>query len=169
MFFLAIILLAIITACLPLIIPQIFKYFPTVKLYPAQYWLPIVAGILIVVSTQLPNIHISNQTSTFQQHFVGGGIYSACLYLYAKQLFKWRLHWFVDLLALFSWVSAFGIANKMVEFAFLELHLAHIDTADAYWDLLANSLGGFVGYLLFFKFVRRNKPTDNIRIKHKHS
>lgn len=106
----------------------------------------------MVISTQLPNIHISNQTSTFQQHFVGGGMYSACVYIYAKQLFNWRPHWLIDLLALFAWVSAFGVANKLVEFAFLKLGLAHIDTADAYWDLLANTLGGFAGYLLLYGF-----------------
>jgi hypothetical protein len=154
-FFLSLLILAIITACLPYIIQYTHHFFPTIKLYKASRWLPALAGILMIVSTQLPNIHISNQTSTFQQHFVGGGMYSACLYIYAKQLLGWRLHWLIDLLALFAWVSAFGVANKMLEFALLELHLAHIDTADAYWDLLANTLGGFVGYLLFYKFANR--------------
>lgn len=154
-FFLAIVLLAVATACLSLIAKYAQKSFMVVKLHEANPWLPILAGVLMVVSTQLPNIHISNQTSTFQQHFVGGGMYSACLYLYAKQLFCWRLPWFIDLLALFAWVSAFGVANKMIEFALLELRLAHIDTADAYWDLLANTLGGFVGYLLLYNFANR--------------
>jgi hypothetical protein len=117
------------------------------------------AGVLIVVSTQLPNIHISTQTSTFQQHFVGGGIYSACLYLYIKQLLNWRVHWVIDLIVLFAWVSAFGVANKLVEFAFLKLGLAHIDTADAYWDLLANTMGGFFGYLLIYKPAHIYKNT----------
>ena len=153
MFFLFIVLMGIVTACLPIIVQFIPRVFSTIKLYPARSWLPVLAGLLIVISTQLPNIHISTQTSTFQQHFVGGGIYSACLYIYAKQLFNWRLHWFIDLCALFAWVSAFGVANKMIEFTFLELHLAHIDTADAYWDLLANTLGGFVGYLLLYKAI----------------
>lgn len=157
MFFLFIVLTAIATACLPLIVRYASRIFPGLKTQPARSWLPVLAGVLIVISTQLPNIHISNQTTTFQQHFVGGGMYSACLYIYAKQLFNWRLHWLIDLLALFAWVSAFGVANKMIEFAFLELHLAHIDTADAYWDLLANTLGGFVGYLLLYKSIRLQK------------
>jgi len=84
-------------------------------------------------------------------------MYAACLYLYAKQLFNWRLHWLIDLLALFAWVSAFGVANKMFEFALLELKLANIYTGDAYWDLLANTLGGFAGYLLLFRFVGKKK------------
>lgn len=163
MFFLAIIFLALLTTCLPLIVHYIPNVVPGIKLCKAPAWLPIVAGILMVVSTRLPDIHISNQTTTFQQHFVGGGMYCACLYLYAKRLFHWRLHWFLDLIVLFAFVSAFGVANKLIEFAFLALHLAHINTADAYWDLLANTLGGFVGYLFFFKFSldkERRKTLD---------
>jgi hypothetical protein len=76
------------------------------------------------------------------------------LYLYAKQLFGWRLHWLIDLLALFAWVSAFGVANKLAEFALLKLGLAHIYTGDAYWDLLANTLGGFTGYGLLYKLAK---------------
>lgn len=157
MFFLSIILLSVVTACLPLIVPHLTKLFPKLKLYPASYWLPILAGVLMVVSTQLPNVHISNETSTFQQHFTGGGLYSAALYLYAKQLFNWKLHWFVDLLALFAWVSALGVANKLAEFVLLKLGLASIYTGDAYWDLLANTLGGFVGYAVVYKFVSQHK------------
>jgi hypothetical protein len=153
MFFFSIILLAIVTACLPLIVNYAAKYVPTLKPHPASSWLPILAGVFMVVSTQLPTIHISSETTTFQQHFVGGGLYTACLYLYAKQLFDWRLYRFVDLLALFAWVSAFGVANKLIEFALLKLGLAHIYTGDAYWDLLANTLGGFIGYGLLYKLA----------------
>jgi hypothetical protein len=154
LFFLSIILLAAATACLPLIVKHGARFFPAIKFLPASSWLPVLAGVLMAISTQFPTIHISNETTTFQQHFIGGGLYTACLYLYAKQLFGWRLHWLVDLLALFAWVSAFGVANKLVEFALLKLGLAHIYTGDAYWDLLANTLGGFAGYGLLYKFVR---------------
>lgn len=150
-------MLAIVTACLPLIVPQLTSFFPKLKLSPASPWLPVLAGILMVVSTQLPNIHVSSETSTFQQHFTGGGLYGAALYLYAKQLFNWKLHWFVDLLALFAWVSALGVANKLAEFALLKLGLASISNRAAYWDLLANTLGGFVGYGLLIGLVRRTK------------
>ena len=112
----------------------------------------------MVVSTLLPDIHISSETATFQQHFVGGGLYSAALYLYAKQLFGWKMHWFVDLLALFAWVSALGVANKLAEFALLKLGLVDISTGDAYWDLLANTLGGFVGYAALYAFARIPEP-----------
>lgn len=150
-FLLCILLLSVATACLPIIVRYISKLFPKINLHPANAWLPILAGVCMVVSTYLPNVHISDQTSTFQQHFVGGGLYSALLYFYFKQLFDWKLNWLLDLLALFAWVSALGVANKLIEFALLELGLAHIYTGDAYWDLLANTLGGFLGYLILFR------------------
>jgi hypothetical protein len=162
MFFLSIIFLALLTICLPLIVRSIANVIPSMKLGKAPAWLPITAGVLMVVSTQLPDIHISNQTTTFQQHFVGGGMYSACLYLYAKRLFNWRFYWLLDLIGLFAFVSALGVANKLIEFAFLALHLARINTADAYWDLLANTLGGFVGYFLFLKFSLISSSRDEI-------
>ena len=153
LFFLCILLLAVAIGGWPVIVRYVARFFPRMRLYPASTWLPILAGILMVVSTQLPIIHISGETTTFQQHFVGGGMYAACLYLYGKQLFGWRIPWLIDPLALFAWVSALGVANKLSEFALLKLGVAHIYTGDAYWDLLANTLGGFVGYLLLFKFV----------------
>lgn len=87
-------------------------------------------------------------------------MYSACLYLYAKRLFHWRLYWFLELISLFAFVSALGVANKLIEFAFLAFHLAHINTADAYWDLLANTLGSFVGYFFFFKFSFEKEKSE---------
>jgi len=86
-------------------------------------------------------------------------MYSAALYFYAKQLFGWRMPWLVDMLAVFSWVSALGVANKLAEFALLKTGLAAISTSDAYWDLLANTLGGYVGYALIFKLV--HVPNDS--------
>lgn len=154
LFSLLIVLLALATAFLPILLSYAWKFFPAATPQPASPWLPILAGILLVISIQLPDIHISNQTSTFQQHFVGGGMYSACLYLYAKQLGNWHLHGLPDLFALFAWVSALGVANKLMEFTLLEMHLVHINTGDAYWDLLANTTGGLVGYALFFMLIK---------------
>jgi hypothetical protein len=108
----------------------------------------------MMLSPLLPDIHISSQTTTFQQHFIGGGLYSALLYVYCKQLFGWRLYWLYDVLALFAWVSALGVVNKLMEFTLLELGLVHLATADAYWDLLANTVGGLFGYMVLRLFMK---------------
>jgi hypothetical protein len=156
-FDLSIVLLSVATACLPLLLPYAQKLFPGLRLYPAAAWLAVLAGTLMFASILLPDIHISHETATFQQHFVGGGLYAAALYLYCKQLLGWRLHWAADILVLFAWVSALGVANKLAEFTLLKLGLASIDTSDAYWDLLANTLGGFVGFALLESLAKHAK------------
>ena len=148
MFHLFIVVLGLATGCLSWVIKGIARLAPGIRVQKAGAWLPVLAGACMVISIFLPNIHISQQTTTFQQHLVGGGLYAACLYYYARQLFGWRLHGVVDLLAIFAWVSALGVANKLIEFAFLELGVS-ISTADAYWDLLANTIGGIIGFLAY--------------------
>jgi glycopeptide antibiotics resistance protein len=109
-------------------------------------WLLIAAGAAIIASVFIPNIHISNETSTFQQHFVGGGVYAALVFIYIEQLLDWRFHWFAELYVLFACVSALGVSVELAEFTFIHLGVKHINSGDTDWDLLANTLGGFVGY-----------------------
>ena len=161
MMVLSILLVAACTACLPLIVRLISYIFPHIQFQPAAHWPTSLAAVLIAVSVFLPDIHISTHTQTFQQHFVGGGMYTACLYFYARQLFGWQFSWIVELLVLFAWISAFGVANKLAEFTIAQMGIAHITTSDADWDLLANTLGGFVGYglLEFTKALSKAKSS----------
>ncbi len=111
------------------------------------WWLLLLAAAAFPLSQALPNIHISHETSTFQQHFVGGGIYCALVYSYLKLRFKWRCHWLIDLAVLFGFVSALGVANELIEFTLVKVvHIKSIDISDTSWDLTANTTGGFVGY-----------------------
>lgn len=145
-FFACMFVVALLTAFIPVIL-SILNHFRLIRIHPANHLLPILAAILFLVSFYLPDIHISSQTSTFQQHFVGGGMYSALLYIYAKQLAgKRHLAWWLDAAMLFGWVSALGVANKLLEFFLLEIGSLQLDTSDVYWDLLANTLGAFVLY-----------------------
>jgi hypothetical protein len=107
------------------------------------------AALLMVASVFLPDIHISSQTQTFQQHFVGGGMYAACLFMYVKQLLHWRSHWLTEILALFAWTSAFGVAVELLEFLATQAGFVHLANADTDWDLLANTLGCFTIFFLY--------------------
>lgn len=147
-------LISIITATIPYWFPKIFIYISDDKLRPANSWLPMVAGILFAVAFFLPDVHISKETTTFQQHFVGGGMYSACLFAYFKQAFNWRHSWIGLLIFLFAWTSALGVANELLEFSITKLQLTGIDTTDADWDLLANTLGAFFGYAILWLWFR---------------
>lgn len=143
-----ILLITLLTALLPLMVRQVTVYIPSFKAKKSHNWLPLAAAFLFITAWFLPDIHISNETTTFQQHFVGGGAYAACLYVYAKKLFDWKLSIIPSLIILFAWVSALGVANELLEFALTKLGLAQIGTNDTDWDLLANTLGAVTGYLL---------------------
>ena len=165
MFLLFIITVSITTALLPAIAPYVLKALGY-EIKSGGWMLPLVASCLFFTSFYLPDIHISSQTSTFQQHFVGGGIYSALLYFYIKRIFSWRFSLVIDLLLLFAWTSALGVANKLLEFVLLKLHLLALDTTDAYWDLLANTLGAYTAYILFMMRVALGRSISSGR-KHR--
>ncbi len=158
MFLILVLLITALTALIPLLAQKANQRFTNIKLHESYSWLPVVAGLLFFTAFLIPDIHISNETSTFQQHFVGGGIYTACLYVYFKKLFGWRLPLVRALLVLFAWTSAIGVANELLEFTLTKLHLAHIGTGDTDWDLLANTIGALFGYALLciFKIESRD-------------
>lgn len=145
---LIIIVIVLVTTTLSLTLERLAHLFPARKLNPSPGWLPAVASFLFLVAFFIPNIHISKETSTFQQHFVGGGMYTALLYVYFKRLFNWNLSLIPTLILLFAWTSAFGVASELAEFTLTKLHLARIGTGDTDWDLLANTLGSAAGYLI---------------------
>ena len=135
----------VVTAALPCIIDQIHP--ASRQTSKKWYLLTGAAGILFSVAQILPNIHISHETSTFQQHAVGGGLYCALVYTYLKQRFGWRYHWLLDLAFFFAFVSALGVANELLEFFLVKvLHDHHIDIYDTSWDITANTIGGLLGY-----------------------
>jgi hypothetical protein len=159
MLLLSILLITLLTTLLPYIVKRVVAFIPAIKVQKSYDWLPILAAFLFIIAWFLPDIHISKETTTFQQHFIGGGIYSACLYVYFKKLLGWKLTLIPSLFILFTWVSAFGVANELIEFTLTKLNVAQIGTGDTDWDLLANTLGAFMGYvLLLLANVEKPKP-----------
>lgn len=158
MYSLFVIFIMLATASLPWVMPRFFGLFGDIKPGRAAHWLPVLAGFLFFASFYLPVVHISSETTTFQQHFVGGGLYSALLFEYSRQLFKWKFSWHLGLVYLFAWVSALGVANEMFEFFLTKSGLAYVNLKDADWDLLANTLGAITGYfflVFIYKKTRR--------------
>lgn len=150
---------ALVTACTPLFVRYVRRFDPHISSGTAGWQLTSIAAICIAVSVFLPDVHISSQTHTFQQHFVGGGMYAACLFIYVRQLLGWRLHRFTELLMLFAWVSTFGVAVELLEFLATEAAILHLANADTDWDLLANTLGAFTLFFLYYLLHRTNKDT----------
>ncbi len=148
MFLASIFCIAVLTACIPLLVERSKKFLPQLTVHNSYTWLPVLAAVLFVVAFFIPDIHISKETTTFQQHFVGGGIYCALLFVYFQKLLGWSTNWAVSILLLFAWTSAFGVANELLEFTLTKLHLAQIGTGDTDWDLLANTLGSLISYIV---------------------
>jgi hypothetical protein len=145
-FMLCILVIAALTACLP-IMTHIASQLWHAKIHTANPALPVFAAVIFVLSFYLPDIGISPETNTFQQHLVGGGVYSAILYIYFRQLLGVRhINWLIDIAMLFAWVSSLGVINKLAEFMLLKTDLLNLDTTDAYWDLLANTIGAYLLY-----------------------
>lgn len=162
LFTVSILAFAIATALLPLLVPAISRAYK-IRLHTASPFLPLLAAFLFILSFYLPDIYISSETTTFQQHFVGGGMYSALLYIYVMQLFgKKHLHPLFDVALLFAWVSTLGVANKLIEFMLFKSGLMVLDMSDAYWDLLANTLGAFALYfvVLLIKYICKKTKKD---------
>jgi hypothetical protein len=151
-FIIIIVLVTLLTAALPVIAPRI-AHKMRIPIHHAPVWLPLVAAIIYFGSLYVPDIHISMETSTFQEHFLGG-VYTAILYVYFTQLFGWRRHWLVMLVGLYAWTSSLGVANEILEFALTKLDIQHINISDTSWDLVANTVGSFTAYALLRLFAR---------------
>ncbi len=146
MFLLFTLTIVLLTALLPFFVARLTSLVPRISIHKSYSWLPAVAAILYITAWLIPDIHISDQTTTFQQHFVGGGMYLACLYVYFKKLLGWKLSPYISLVILFAWVSAFGVANELFELTLNITGLTQVNMGDTGWDLLANTLGAFVAY-----------------------
>jgi hypothetical protein len=156
----SILLIVIVTACIPLLIKPLGKLLPDLKMQQSYSWLPALAAVLFVTAFFIPDIHISKETTTFQQHFVGGGIYCTLLFIYFQRLLGWSTNWAVSILLLLAWTSAIGVANELLEFTLTKLFHTHIATSDTDWDLLANTLGALSSYIIILVGTPLFKKAD---------
>lgn len=159
MYFIFITVVALITLSLPWTAPRVARHF-NIAVHSAPLWLPVVAAVCYLVSGFVPDIHISRQTTTFQEHLVGGGFFTALLFIYFTRLLGWRRHWVIMLLALFAWTSALGVANELLEFTVTKLNLTQIDITDTSWDLTANTVGSLFVFVVWQAFELLNSGKD---------
>lgn len=139
-----------VTACLPIVVRWAARKRPEIGIQPQYAWMPLAAAVLFFIAWFIPVVPVSPDTDTFQQHFVGGGLFCAVLFVYAKKLFGRRIGLLPSVLLLFAWVSAFGVANELFEFTITTLGIANVNLGDTGWDLLANTLGAVTGYLILW-------------------
>lgn len=165
MFLLALIAITVFTAALPLFVREAGKWYPFIHVRSRDNWIPLLASWLFLGSFFLPDIRISSHTNTFQQHFVGGGVFSALLFVYLANILGWRPHPIVGLIGLIAWTSTLGVGSELAEFALNHLGILAIDTSDTDWDLVANTSGALTGYAVIsaaFRTVRTSRTETTI-------
>ena len=119
-------------------------------------WL-IVAGLLLyVISWWLPSPLIEGRDTSLTTHFIGGGLFTGFVWLYVKRSFRWKSSWWFEGLTLFALVSSLGVINELAEIVFYACGYMPYGISDTSWDLLANSLGSFVFFLLYVAFLKRH-------------
>lgn len=111
----------------------------------ARIWL-ILGIIAVAVSWYLPSPILSEETATFSQHAVGGGLASVFVTYYLLAHVPSTSFWQRGLAAL-AVTSVLGVGNELLELALDEVRGTRL-TADAAWDLFANTIGAAVAFLL---------------------
>ncbi len=110
-------------------------------------WIFILCAVLFVGAFYLPDIGISSQTDTFQQHFVGGGMVCALLAEYIwRSAFGGKGHIADRMLLLLSVTAILSVTNEMLELGLNTFLSLGINSSDTWWDLLANTTGSIVAY-----------------------
>lgn len=88
-------------------------------------------------------------------HLVGGGVFVGLLWFYTIRQMGWKLPVLIEMISLYAFVSAFGVANELFELLIVELGLTRLSGADTWWDLFANTLGAFLFWIVYLLFLRR--------------
>lgn len=117
----------------------------------------LVACLAYFISWYLPSPSIDGQNTAFTTHLIGGGVFSGLLWLYLKNHLRWQTSVALELLSLFTFVSALGVANELVELLLVELGLTNLSLADTSWDLLANTLGALLFWICYKLFWASRK------------
>lgn len=81
-------------------------------------------------------------------HFIGGGVFCAFLFLYIYQALKIKWSLQVRLMVVFALVSSLGVVNELFEFVLVKLDIASILLTDTSWDLVANTSGAFIAWVI---------------------
>lgn len=109
------------------------------------------------LSQWLPNIPISPETDTFTMHSMGG-VVAAILFVYVTKVYQVTFKfWWQPWLMLYFFVSGLGVANELFEFFIDRTGIFDVIGGDEWWDLLANTLGGFLAFSLITLFTELRK------------
>lgn len=119
---------------------------------PRRDILLLVACALYAISWYLPSPLINGINTQFTTHFLGGGVFCGLMWLYVTRSLNWKGAWWLEALSLYATVCVLGVTNELLEFTLLHLHLTSLTGADTWWDLVANTLGAAVFWVIYMAY-----------------
>lgn len=111
----------------------------------------IAACVLFGVSQFIPSPFIHGHDTQFMTHLFGGGVFCGLLWLYHRSKFPIFANksWQAELLTLFVLTCVLGTLNELYE-VFAYEFLGSVNTvADTSYDLVANTLGVLLFYIIY--------------------
>ncbi len=117
----------------------------------------LIGGSLFFVSWYLPSPLIQGEFTAFNTHFVGGGIFTGFLWYYLKNHLGWKSTVIFELITLYALVSSLGVANELWELWVSQFTSIKINALDTWWDMLANTLGAFTFWVLYYIYTKLSK------------
>ena len=115
-----------------------------------RYWPILLAACLVfMASWYLPSPLVHGAQTKYITHFVGGGVFCGLLGLYIMLVKKWRWTMLQELAGLLALVSTLGVVNELAEAVLFWAGKMPQGVSDTTWDLVANTTGAIVFYLLY--------------------
>ena len=87
-------------------------------------------------------------------------MFTGLLWLYLKYSYRWQAQWYIEAFSLFALVSALGCINELAELFMVRTHIATIMLDDTNWDILANTLGALIVYIIYLLAQQKHTPHD---------
>ena len=136
---------------------------PLLPSYSVYAWLLFMCAILFVSAFYFPAAR-TIPSDTFVQHIVGGGFVSAILTIYFQRQLGLQLAIVNQWLFLAGVTSVLSIGNELLEFFLNSFLGTTINSADTWWDLLANVIGAIVSYAAIMAVcLQQSNRTSNRR------
>lgn len=121
----------------------------------------LVASAAWFLSQWLPNIPVSPETDTFTMHAMGG-VVSTILFIYITKVYEITFkYWWQSWLMLYFFVSGLGVLNELFEFFIDRVGIHEVVGGDEWWDLLANTVGGFVAFGVYKTLFKSKESTKS--------
>ncbi len=144
-----------VPVCIYAILPKVLKVGKEWK------WLLLLACFVFFTAWYLPSPLIDGKQTEFMTHFVGGGVFTGLLWLYIKLVKKWNAVWWLEAVSLLALVSTLGVANELFEFVLFKLGQMPHGISDTSYDLVANTLGALVFFVVYSIFRGRAQHANS--------